>query len=140
MVGIGPQAQAVVEEFSTGDPEEFLFSPKRMTEERRAALRSLRKSKVQPSQRSRAKSKPKKQPGERYTHRAYDHAVAKGCKKAGIARWHPNQIRHTYATEVRRRFGLEAAQVGLGHSRADVTQVYAERDQTLLVRIASEIG
>jgi integrase len=54
--------------------------------------------------------------------------------------WHPNQLRHSFATEARRRFGLEAAQVSLGHSQANVTQVYAERDQTLAARVAAEIG
>jgi site-specific recombinase XerC len=44
--------------------------------------------------------------------------------------WHPNQLRHTVATEVRARFGLVAAQAVLGHAKADVTQVYAERDLT----------
>jgi len=43
-------------------------------------------------------------------------------------RWHPNQLRHTFATRVRKQHGLEAAQVLLGHARADVTQVYAERN------------
>ena len=47
---------------------------------------------------------------------------------------------HAVATAVRRRYGLEAAQVALGHSKADVTQVYAERDQGLAERIAREIG
>jgi hypothetical protein len=35
---------------------------------------------------------------------------------------------------------LEAAQVVLGHSRADVTQVYAERDLTLAEKVALEVG
>ena len=43
-------------------------------------------------------------------------------------RWHPNQLRHTAATLIRARFGLEAAQAVLGHASADMTQVYAERD------------
>lgn len=43
-------------------------------------------------------------------------------------RWAPNQLRHTRGTEVRKRFGLEAAQVILGHAAANVTQIYAERD------------
>ena len=30
--------------------------------------------------------------------------------------------------EVREKYGLEAAQACLGHARADVTQIYAERD------------
>ena len=54
--------------------------------------------------------------------------------------WHPNQLRHTFATEVRQAYGLEAAQVLLGHARADVTQVYAERDLALAVRVATEVG
>lgn len=54
--------------------------------------------------------------------------------------WHPNQLRHTYATKIRKEFGLEAAQVLLGHSRADVTQIYAERNQALAVGIAAKIG
>lgn len=43
-------------------------------------------------------------------------------------RWAPNQLRHAKATDVRKRFGLEAAQVILGHAAANVTQIYAERD------------
>lgn len=55
-------------------------------------------------------------------------------------RWHPNQLRHTFATKVRKAEGLEAAQVMLGHARADVTQVYAERNESLAVAVASRIG
>jgi integrase len=57
-----------------------------------------------------------------------------------VPHWCPLQLRHNHATEVRRRYGLEAAQVMLGHSRADVTQVYAERDLSLAERIAGECG
>jgi integrase len=55
-------------------------------------------------------------------------------------RWHPNQLRHSFATRVRNVHGLEAAQVLLGHSRADVTQVYAQRNETLASEIAAKIG
>jgi integrase len=48
-------------------------------------------------------------------------AAVKQWRKAH--HWHPNQLRHSYATKVRKAHGLEAAQVLLGHSRADVTQV-----------------
>ena len=40
--------------------------------------------------------------------------------------WHPHQLRHLKATEVRARFGLDATQAILGHSEADVTQLYAQ--------------
>jgi len=55
-------------------------------------------------------------------------------------RWAPNQLRHSYATKVRKAHGLEAVQVLLGHSRADVTQVYAERNESLAITVASKIG
>ena len=54
--------------------------------------------------------------------------------------WHPHQLRHNYATYVRKQFGLEAAQVLLGHSKADVTQIYAERDMQHAATVASKIG
>ena len=54
--------------------------------------------------------------------------------------WSPNQLRHAAGTEVRRLFGLEAAQVILGHAKADVTQVYAERDQALAAEVMRKIG
>ena len=54
--------------------------------------------------------------------------------------WHPNQLRHTFATAVRKQHGLEAAQVLLGHSRADVTQIYAEKNEALAAVIAAKMG
>jgi integrase len=55
-------------------------------------------------------------------------------------RWHPNQLRHSFATRVRKEHGLEAAQVLLGHARADVTQVYAEKNHELAATVAARIG
>lgn len=49
-------------------------------------------------------------------------------------------LRHAAATEIRRRFGLEAAQVSLGHAKADITQVYAERDIELARKVAMAVG
>jgi integrase len=55
-------------------------------------------------------------------------------------RWSPNRLRHSAGTEIRKRFGLEAAQVVLGHASANVTQVYAERDLQKAVEIMREVG
>ncbi|EMI42471.1 tyrosine-type recombinase/integrase [Rhodopirellula sp. SWK7] len=55
-------------------------------------------------------------------------------------RWNANQLRHTRGTEIRKRFGLEAAQVILGHAAADVTQVYAERDRDKAIEVARQVG
>ncbi len=54
--------------------------------------------------------------------------------------WSPNQLRHSAATDIRKRFGLEGAQVTLGHASADVTQVYAERDLQKALEIMREVG
>lgn len=56
-------------------------------------------------------------------------------------RWHPNQLRHTAATNVRREFGLEAAQLVLGHSSATITDaVYAERDMRKVAEVIRRVG
>ena len=44
-------------------------------------------------------------------------------------RWHPHQLRHNAATELRKEFGIEAARIILGHRSAAITEVYAEKDE-----------
>ncbi len=139
-VSIGPKCQAVLRPFLTDDPDAYLFRPRAAREEWFAAKRATRKTKVQPSQMSRRKGNPQRKPGEFYTRFTYASAVARACVKAGVPHWHPNQLRHSRATEVRGAYGLEAAQVVLGHARANVTEVYAERNQSLAARVAAETG
>src|SRR5262249_19560980 len=119
-------------------PDDVVFSPKRAKAERYAAMRAKRKTKVQPSQVSRAKrpSQLERPMPEMYHTAIYAAAIRRACDAAGIPRWHPNRLRHTFATEARERFGLEAAQVLLGHTKANVTEVYAERDTGLAAKIA----
>lgn len=58
-----------------------------------------------------------------------------------VHHWHPYQLRHNAATELRRAFGLEAAQLTLGHASAQITDaVYAERDRTKVIEIMRKIG
>ena len=69
---------------------------------------------------------------------------------AGTGFWHwrppaarrcrPHQLHHNAATRIRKEFGLEVAQILLGHSKADVTQVYAERDVSRAAAVAAKIG
>ena len=54
--------------------------------------------------------------------------------------WHPHQIRHSAAEVVRETFGLEHAQHVLGHSKADVTQIYAKGNVQKAVEVALAIG
>ena len=71
---------------------------------------------------------------------SYGRAITRAAKQAKAEHWSPYQLRHLFATEVRKQFGLEAAQTVLGHKRADVTQIYAERDNALAAKVASKIG
>jgi site-specific recombinase XerC len=57
-----------------------------------------------------------------------------------VESWHPNQLRHSFATRVRKLAGLEAAQVALGHAHANVTQIYAEKNLAHATEIARQIG
>jgi len=84
--------------------------------------------------------------GKRETSRAF-HARLTEREKREIAewkkahRWHPHQLRHNAATRIRRQFGLEAAQLVLGHSSAVVTDaVYAERDMTKVADVIRRVG
>jgi hypothetical protein len=122
------------------DPAAPLFSPAREREERFRRWRAARKSKVPPSQQNRRKADPGRVPAAEYHPHAYSSAIARACAKAGVPHWHPNQLRHTFATEVRRVYGAEAAQVLLGHSQLKTTEVYAERDFALAAEVAAAVG
>ena len=85
-------------------------------------------------------SDPRREPGVAYSTDSYRRAIQRAAKRAGAASWFPHQLRHTAATDVRAEFGLEAAQVILGHHSAHVTEVYAERDSTLAKKVALAVG
>ncbi len=78
--------------------------------------------------------------GPKFDKDTYRQSIQRFCRRHGIPLWSPNQLRHLYGTHVRQRFGLEGAQVVLGHSRADTTQIYAERDLGLAARVQETMG
>jgi len=78
--------------------------------------------------------------GNHITIGAYRDAIHRGCEKAGVDNWNPNQLRHNAATEIRRQFGLETARAVLSHSDATTTMIYAERDFGIAREVAKKIG
>ncbi len=98
----------------------------------------------------------RKRPSESYDTASYRRAIYYACDKAfppadslegeGLRKWRsehhwsPNRLRHTKGTEVRKDFGLEHAQIYLGHAAANVTQIYAERDKEKALEVARKIG
>ena len=71
-----------------------------------------------------------------YSSTSYNTAVRRACGHAGVPAWHPHQLRHNAGTDIRATMGLEAAQVYLGHSHAETTEIYAERDAALALTVA----
>ncbi len=144
VVAVGPRAQAVATAFFVDDPAAYLFSPRRVTAELRVELRKNRKTPLYASavarNAARLKAKPKREPGARYTPNSYSHAVLKACVKAGVEPWSPNQLRHSFASIIRKRYGLETAGATLGHSKMSATEIYAERDGGLAMQVAAEMG
>lgn len=70
-------------------------------------------------------------------------ATAKKVKRSKWRRehvWHPHQLRHSAATKLRKEFGLEAAQVILGHKSLSVTEIYAEKNVDAAMKIMSAVG
>jgi integrase len=157
LVALGPRAQAIIRPFLDRDKEAFLFSP-REAEAWRLARRPVhykpaRKTPIYPSElkarekakQARRRRKPKRPKRDHYDTASYRRAIVYGLNKARkggveISHWHPHQLRHSCGTETRKRYGVEGAQIALGHARADVTQVYAEKNLELAKRIARETG
>lgn len=158
VVFIGPKGQDVLRRFLVRPPEAFCFSPAESEADRLAERHARRQTPESCGNRpgTNRKRQPRRKPGERYTPDTYRRRVWRGCDLAHPApegtagealarwrqahRWNPHQLRHLAATELRRQFGLEVAQVVLGHARADVTQVYAERDEAKAREAMAKVG
>jgi integrase len=141
VIYLGPQAQVIVSEFLKADPDAYLFCPREYVEAARARRAERRKSKRTPSEMARVrKARPGRQPGLNYNRRSFRLAINRACRKAAVPPWSPLSLRHAAATAIRAKFGVEAAQVVLGHARCDVTQLYAEKNLGLARRVAAEVG
>ena len=78
--------------------------------------------------------------------RAIDHAIKRINRERSkadlpaIPHWHPYQLRHARATEVREQYGVEVAQSVLGHARVDTTEIYAKQTEAKAKEVAKLIG
>jgi integrase len=159
IVFIGPKGQDVLRNYLLRDSEAYCFSPAEAVAkllERRHANRKTPMSCGNVPGSNRIRRKPRRKAGLRYDPYSYRRAIHRACDLSDklahksqphlsaderiIPRWSPNRLRHSMATEIRKKFGLEAAQVVLGHSVADVTQIYAERDLEKAAAVIREVG
>jgi integrase len=152
---LGPRARAVIEPFLQPNTTAYIFDPYEAVLERRAARRQRRRTPMRLNHAPNGCSHAKREAGAAYSSDSYRRCIARACDRADVwakgamvvaddervvPRWHPNQLRHTAATELRKSHGLEAAQVILGHKTLTVTQVYAERNVQQAMRVMAAVG
>jgi integrase len=149
IIMIGPAGQEILKPFLKTDLQAYLFSsssngstPYRRDSYRNAILRGCELAFGMPAQLryigrhvARQKDLSDSQRGEL---RRTLSAEAKAWRKEHC--WHPNQLRHTFATAARRALGIEAARVTLGHSSAVTSEIYAERDLDAARKVLALIG
>ena len=140
VIPLGPKAQEIVKGFLVPDLSAYLFSPARAVAGMHAGRRAARESRPTPSEVARRKRTPGEGHGRRYKKGSYLQAIIRACRRAGVPQWSPLQLRHTAATSIRSLYGLETAQVVLGHAKADTTEIYAERDLAKARAVMAEIG
>ncbi len=134
-VVLGPRAQEIIDPWLDREPTTYLFSPREVSEEALAR----RRSSGSPASTAR-RARKTRQPREHYDDETYCQAVLRACKKAGVPKWTPGQLRHNAGTTIRHKYGLEAARLVLGHRSAVTTEVYAEKDLGKAIRIMKEVG
>jgi integrase len=138
VIMLGPKAQEVLRPWLDRDAGTYCFVP---AETSAWHYRRTRRKSCSDTPIERVEPKVLKlQSGLKYTRYSYRVAVQRACKRAGIKLWSPRQLRHTRATAIRQGFGLEVAKAVLGHTDTKITEIYAERDLELAMRIMREIG
>jgi integrase len=141
-IAIGPKGQEILRPYLQRATSDYCFSPREAEQKRREGRTASRRTALSCGNRvgSNVVRKPKRKAGQFYTSGSYRRAITRGCEQAKVSHWSPNQLRHAAATKIRSQFGLEAAQVALGHSNAKITQTYAERDLSKAIEVARQIG
>jgi integrase len=78
--------------------------------------------------------------GQHLTEAAYGTAICRARRSIGCQDWTPNMLRHSAATRIRKRFGIDSARTILGHSDVSMTATYAEADRAAAAKVAAAIG
>lgn len=121
VVCIGPRAREILERHRDGDVP---FSPAAAVAEHLAARRAARVTPFYGKAKPAAPHVPRVL-GEAWTTDAYTRTIHAACARAKIKPWGANRLRHTFGTEVRRKFGLDTCRAVLGHVDGCVTDRYS---------------
>jgi integrase len=117
----GPKAQKILSRHLKTDVQAAVFVPREVVPD--------------------AKPNKRRAAAKQFNDKMYRDWIRRACEAAGIRpHWFPYMLRHSWATQVRKAFGSEAAQVGLGHANLNTTEIYAERDWDLARKVAKRVG
>lgn len=144
---IPPIAQEVLAPFLDRDPTAFCFDPREADAWSRSKRKdSPRKTPRYPSEVRRLEKQKKARVGKprAFSRQSYYRTVLYAfarAKKSGVTvpHWHPNQLRHSIATEIDKTLGRQAAQRWLGHAKPDTTALYIERQTAHLIELARQV-
>jgi len=135
IIAFGKRCQRILRPYLLRGHEQYLFSPRECMQQRAAACRTHRRKGQKPTP-----TKTDREVSDCYTAASFRRAIHRICEELHIPKWSPNQLRHLCASRVRAKYGLDASQVVLGHSKADTTEVYAEVRTDRLVEIMERMG
>jgi integrase len=124
-------AREAITDYLNRSADAYCFSPKEADAWFRAKQRLERKGYG-----SYKKRKGTLTAGDKYTAQSYRQAIDRAAKRAKVPAWVPYQIRHLNLTVVREALGVEFAQALGGHSRIDMTEVYAKLSESKAIEAA----
>ena len=149
-IAIGPRGQGSLPPLSATGRGRILLLPAESERRRNQpgvrpgnaddTSQEARKPKQEPAATGKGRGTPRTPTARRCPRRGTRQRRTKGSRHGSAPPLAPEPAAAFAGTEIRQGFGLEAAQVVLGHSKANVTQVYAERDQRLAVEVARQVG
>lgn len=102
VVLIGARARAILSKYRDGKFDEYPFAPARVI--------------ANPPPSGIRAHLPIKRGMASWNTATYTFAVRRACVNAKVSEWTPNRLRHSFATEVRRKYGIRTAGALLGHS------------------------
>ncbi|MDD3470599.1 MAG: site-specific integrase, partial [Thermoguttaceae bacterium] len=130
-IPLGPVCRAVLEQYeSSAAAGGFVFNPQDI-ERRASAVRKPRTTNRTDHYNS-----------DRYTREirgGVDAAIRAGAITTG-ERWASHQLRHRAGTDARAKFGIDAAQLLLGHSDVRTSERYALPDESKVLEFAEMLG
>jgi integrase len=145
LICLGPGDVAVLRPFVKDvSADERIFSPRKADQVARrerdasstAAALLLRDRQAA---RRRSRGVPERVLNDHYTDTAIRQAIASACKKAGVPRWVPHQLRHTAASRIANdpTGGPHLASLALGHRSMRTTEQYIHIHPQQLVQFAA---